>query len=246
MKLVREGEVAVLEMAGSKANAMSREWLEALAGTLDQVGDASAVVLIGFERFFSAGLALPTLLPLSPPELVRFIDLFNATMLRVFELPCPVVAAVNGHAIAGGCVLALQADWRVMTADPVKIGLNEVALGIGLPAGVVETLRCRVPASSLVPIALEGRLFGPAEALALGLVNEVVPAGEVRARAVARERELGSQPREAYASIKAALARPVLAAIRLAQEDSQRWVAGFFSDTGQALIRAAVARFTRA
>jgi enoyl-CoA hydratase len=245
MKIVREGEVAVLELGGRKANSMSREWLEALAGALDELGDAAAVVLIGFDRFFSAGLALPTLLPLSPPELVRFIDLFNATMLKVFELPRPVVAAVNGHAIAGGCVLALQADYRVMTSEPVKIGLNEVALGIGLPVGVVETLRYRVPAASLLPLALDGRLCDPSEALALGLVNEVVPAADLRARAVARARELGRQPGEAFASIKAALARPVLAAIRAAGEDSHRWVDVFFTEAAQARVRAAVARFTK-
>src|SRR5258705_6278664 len=104
----------------------------------------------------------------------ELITLFSRTMLRLFELPLPVVAAVNGHAVAGGCVLALQADHRLMSDAPeARIGLKEVALGIRLPAVVVETLRCQVPAAALVPVALEGRLFAPSEALGVGLIHQV-------------------------------------------------------------------------
>ena len=95
---------------------------------------------------------------------------FSATMLRLYASPLPLVVAVNGHAIAGGCVLALMADLRLMVEeDDAKIGLNEVQLGIGLPASVVEPLRATVPAASLGPIALQGRLFNSAEAQALSL-----------------------------------------------------------------------------
>src|SRR6267378_127387 len=87
-----------------------------------------------------------------------FIRRFDAVMLRIFELPIPLIAAVNGHAVAGGCVLALQADIRIGADREARIGLNETQLGIGLPAPVVETLRWQVPGSSLAPLALEGRL----------------------------------------------------------------------------------------
>ena len=88
-----------------------------------------------------------------------------------------MVAAVNGHAIAGGCVLAMQADERIMAEGEGRIGLNEIQLGLGLPAVILETLRSQVPAATLLPVAVEGELLDPQRARSLGLVQEVV-AGE--------------------------------------------------------------------
>jgi enoyl-CoA hydratase len=226
---------------------MSRALLERLArliGDLPASG-AGAVVITGYDRFFSAGLDLPSLLPLDRGELGRFIELFGEVMLAVLDAPLPVVAAINGHAIAGGCVLALQADVRWMAAGGGKIGLTEVQLGIGLPAVVVETLRLRVAPAALRPIALEGRRFGPDEARAVGLVDEVVAAEELRARAVGKARELAELPAGAFRQIKAALAAPARAAIRAASGDTERWVASWFSPVGQERLRAAVAQLSR-
>src|SRR5207249_7628146 len=126
----------------------------------------------------------------------------------------PVVAAVNGHAIAGGCVLALQADVRIGARADFRMGLNEVQLGIALPAVVLETLRAQVPPQSLLPIALEGRLFPPHEALALGLLHEVVPKESLEQRAAERALELASLPRQAFAAVKSAIRAPVAERLR--------------------------------
>ena len=162
MDLETSADVAILRLAAGKANAMSQEFLARLNQLLDRLAasPARAAVMIGTGKSFSAGLDLPSLIALSREAMRAFIVEFEATMLRVFRLERPLVAAVNGHAIAGGCVLALQADARIAAAGGAKIGLNETSLGIGLPAVVLETLRCQVPPASLVPIALEGRLFG--------------------------------------------------------------------------------------
>jgi enoyl-CoA hydratase len=157
----------------------------------------------------------------------------------------PVVAAINGHAIAGGCVLALMCDARIAAAGAARIGLNEVQLGIGLPAVVVEPLRLRVPPSSLTAIALEGRLFGVDAARAAGLVDEVVPPGDLEACALARAAELGRASRAAYAQVKRALIRPALEAIDArGVAEREAWLDTWFSAPAQALLRAAVARIT--
>src|SRR5262245_24816599 len=162
MQLESFGRVVVLSMRAGKANAIGAAFLDRLSGQLDAVeaAGAGALVLTGEGKAFSAGLDLPELAALDRAGLERFIRRFSEVMLRVFALPFPVVAAVNGHAIAGGCVLALQADVRIAAAGGARIGLNEAAIGIGLPSTVLETLRCQVAPASLVPIALEGRLFG--------------------------------------------------------------------------------------
>src|SRR5688572_29188394 len=116
MKIERRGQVALLQMNAGKANALGPAWLESMEKLMDEVlaSDARAVVVTGYEGFFSAGLDLPALVGLSREDMVAFMDRFSKTMLRLFELPRPVVAAINGHAIAGGCVCALQCDARIM------------------------------------------------------------------------------------------------------------------------------------
>src|SRR5688500_10392051 len=212
IEIQREGEIAVLRLRGGRANAMSPVLLAALTRAVDQVmvSDARAAVVVGEGAAFSAGLALPDLIDLDRAAMAAFIDDFATAMRRVLECPMPVIAAVNGHAIAGGCVLALMCDARIAAAGTAKLGLNEVQLGIGLPAVVVEPLRLRVPPSSLTAIALEGRLFSVDDARAAGLVDEVVAPGELEPRAVARATELGRASRAAYAQVKRALIRPAL------------------------------------
>src|SRR5207253_6852601 len=108
--------VALLKLEAGKANAMSSELLETLDGLLAHLShsDAAAAVITGYDRFFSAGLALPALIDLDRPAMKKFIGRFSEVMGRLFAERRPVVAAINGHAIAGGCVLALMCDARVM------------------------------------------------------------------------------------------------------------------------------------
>src|SRR5438270_12905525 len=186
MRIERQGAVAVLRLESGKVNAIGRAFLSELNGLLDGLGDARAAVVVGRGSTFSAGLDLPALVELSAAEMRAFIGQFNDAMLRLWELPIPLVAAVNGHAIAGGCVLALQADLRIAADRDARIGLNETQLGLALPSVVLETLRWQVPGPSLAPIALEGRLFSPREALQLGLLHEVVPEAELLPRALER------------------------------------------------------------
>jgi enoyl-CoA hydratase len=235
-----------IRLQAGKANAMSAQMLDAVERAFDEFegSDARAAVITGYEKYFSAGLALPELIHLDRPALQKFIVRFNAVMERVLRCPRPVVAAVNGHAIAGGCVLMLQADWRVGADGDFKIGLNEVQLGIGLPAIVTETLRLRVPPSSLVPIALEGQLFAPRRAHELGLLDELVPPGELESRAAAKAEALGAVGKEAFAQVKSQLTAPALAAV--ARDASvENWLDSWLSGEGQQRLRAVVEKLRR-
>jgi enoyl-CoA hydratase len=245
MDLERHGDVTVLRIRGTKANSMTPEMVEALGAAVVKVveSDARALVLTGEGRFFSAGLALPALVGLGRPELHAFMQSFARTMRTLFASPKPVVAAINGHAIAGGTVLALQCDVRVAAAGDQRIGLNEVQLGIALPTSVMEPLRFAIAAKHLTEVALEGRLYSPAEALAVGLVDAVVPPGELEAVAIARARTLGAIPPAAFATTKESVRRPVLEAIaRYEETDADRWLDTWFSADAQERLRAAVAK----
>ena len=209
MRIEPQGDVALLRMEAGKANAIGPAFLSALDNLLGGLDGAAAVVMTGQGNAFSVGLDLPALIGLDREALRGLISRFDEVMLRLFEFAAPMVAAVNGHAVAGGCVLALQADVRLVADKELRIGLNETQLGIGLPASVLEPLRLQVPASSLLPLALEGRLVAPREALALGLVHEVVPEAELLDRALFRARALAALPPGGVRLVKAALRRPV-------------------------------------
>lgn len=246
MRIEQRDGVALLTLQSGKVNAVGPDFLEGMHALLDQAAGARALVLTGAGSSFSAGLDLPSLIDLDRPTMRRFIDLFDALMLRIFQLPIPAVAAVNGHAIAGGCVLALQCDLRLAADKEARIGLNEAQLGIGLPAVVLETLRWQVPASSLAPIALEGRLFSPREALQLGLLHELAPEVELVQKALARAAALAALPPSGVRQIKAALRRPAAEAVaRHDASESEMWLDGWFSAETQARLRAAVARLRK-
>lgn len=248
MHLEFQDNIAIVTLQGGRANAIDATFLQGLSGLLDTVAHspARAVVLTGYDKFFSAGLALPALIDLDRPTMTEFITRFHDAMVQVFALPLPVIAAINGHAIAGGCVLALQADVRVMAAGPYRIGLNEAQLGIGLPPVVTEPLRCQVPAASLGPIALQGLLLLPDEALALGLVNQVVPQGDVVQVAMGVARERAQVGRPAYAQIKAALRRPAQDAMaRQLHDQTEGWLDTWFSEPARTRLVEAVAKLQR-
>jgi enoyl-CoA hydratase len=241
-----DDDVVVLRLEGGKANAMTPDLLDTLERMIDgfERGPAAAAVLIGYERYFSGGLALPHIIDFDRLEMRRFIDLFSRVMTRVFACEKPIVAAINGHAIAGGCVLALMCDWRILVDDPaVRIGLNETQLGIGLPAIVIESLRIAVPPASLAPIAMEGTLLGPGEALGLGLVHDLAPAGDLLERATAKARTFAARPPAAVAQVKHALRAPSLDIItRTAEHEANRWLDTWFSPEAQSRLRATVAK----
>lgn len=243
-----EDAVRVIRLEGGKANAMDGALLDELERRIDELegGPAGAGVITGYDRFFSAGLALPVLVELERAAMREFIERFARAMTRVLACEKPIVAAINGHAIAGGCVLALMCDWRICVDEGAKIGLNETQLGIGLPAVVIEPLRAAVPPASLVPIALEGRMFAPREARELGLVHELVAAGELAARAAAKARELAAPAGAAVAQVKRALRAPILDAIaRTAAAATEAWLDTWFTPGGQARLRAAAAALRR-
>jgi enoyl-CoA hydratase len=246
MKLEADRGIAVLRMDAGKANAINPAMLAGLDGALDRFleSDARAMVLTGTGRAFSAGLDLRTLCALDRDAMRAFMQEFERVFLRVFLCPRPVAAAINGHAIAGGCVLALQADHRLAADDArVRIGLNETALAVGLPAIVVETARVRLAPEAFLVGLVSGALHDPPAARALGLVDEAVPAAELLDRALAHARRLAEIPARAYAQTKAALRAP--AAERVAATGAavlDTWLDTWFSDEARRRIGETIAR----
>ncbi len=173
--LSREGSVAIICMQGRHGNALNTDLLRELGEAFSQAAadpKVRGVMFTSARKLFSPGLDLQELLPLERPAMDKFMALFATTLLDLYSCSKPVVAALTGHAVAGGCVLALTADLRVIRRG-ARIGLNEVKVGVPLPYGVTQLLRETVHRPALTEVALLGSNFSDEEAVAAGLVHSV-------------------------------------------------------------------------
>jgi enoyl-CoA hydratase len=195
--------ILTLRLAHGKVSALDVELLEALLRELGAAGDdVRAVILTGTGSAFSAGVDLIRLTREGEPYVRRFLPLLGSLLRRVFDFPKPVVAAVNGHAIAGGCVLALAADVRLMADGAGRIGLPELLVGVPFPAAVMEMVRFAVPPDKVQALIYTGRTVQAQEALAAGLIDEVVAPDRLPARAREVARQLAAIPARAFGLTK--------------------------------------------
>jgi enoyl-CoA hydratase/carnithine racemase len=186
--------VAVLTMRHGKANALDTELCQALCGALDDAAAASvaAVVLTGAGSVFSAGVDLKRVTAGRQGYLAAFLPELRRVFTRLATFELPVVAAVNGHAIAGGFILFAAADWVVMAEGPGRAGVTELLVGVPFPAVALELLRLRAGDAQARPLAVSGATFDAGEALARGLVDETVPAAELAGRSLAAAQRLAA------------------------------------------------------
>lgn len=197
------------------------------------------LLLRGAGRAFSAGLDLGEVTSLEGAAQIDLLTVLDELVLDLFTYPGPTVAWVNGHAIAGGCILALACDHRVASHHPqVRIGLSEVALGVAFPPGPLAIIRHRVAPPFLDEVVLGARLYNPSEALARGLVDEL--AGDEGDRARSCLETLAGSPPAAYARAKSMLRGDLAAAARAARAGILAADLGFWS--GPALKERVAAR----
>ncbi len=192
-------------ISGPGKNAMTSSMLRWLHEELVRA-DGRAVMVHGTGDAFSAGLDLKEVAALSadPSAMLAFLRTLERTLVAYYTYPAPVVACVNGHAIAGGCVLTLCADYRIAQASPkTKIGLNEVALGVEFPPHTLQIVRDRVPPRSRERVFLAAELFDVEGALAHGLIDEI--SEDALAAARRRTAALAALPRKAYGATKRAI-----------------------------------------
>jgi enoyl-CoA hydratase len=227
LHVTRQGTTALLVLDRPPANALNHAVLTELHEALGKLAssDARALVITGKDhgpkRFFSAGLDLFEVFSYGEAQAEAFSKTFDDAFVALFSLPMPVVAALNGHAVAGGAVIAAAADFRLMSDGDAQLGLSEIKVGVPFPTSAFEIVRSAWDGPHFAELLYRGRNYRPPEALARHLVDEVVPAAELVERALELAGELGAHPRLAYASNKRALRREPLARIAAARQGGQ-------------------------
>ena len=236
------GGVTVVRMRHGKANAMDAELCDALAARLETLGD-SPMVLTGEGGIFSAGVDLLRVLDTAPEYLKALIPALDRLFEAAFFHPGPLVAAINGHAIAGGCVLAAAADHRVMARGDGRMGVPELLVGVPFPSSALEIMRFATPADRLPALLYSGRTFAPDAALEVGLIDVLADREKLLDEALAAAEALAALPPAAFRLTKRQLREPALARIRDGQARFDPTVAELWSSPdARARIRDYVAR----
>ena len=205
----RQGDVAILTMVHGKANALNTEFCDSLAARVREASAARAIVITAKGRIFSAGVDLPFLLAGGPAYVREFLPTLHRLYETIFFHPKPIVAAVNGHAIAGGCVLACATDRRLMAASSGRVGVTELLVGVPFPPLAFEIMRYATAPQFFPSAIFGGATFEPSEAIGQGFIDEIVPPDELLQRAVSAAETLAALSPAVFALTKRQMWQPV-------------------------------------
>jgi enoyl-CoA hydratase len=211
----RQGNIAILRMQYGSANAMDVDFCRGLTHAVLELSASSsrAIVLTGQGQIFSAGVDLPRVIAGGVEYIRRFLPALAEVLETLFFCPKPLIAAVNGHAIAGGCLLTCVADRRLMVSGKARIGVPELRVGVPFPTVAMEIMRARTGPGYYEEVVLGGGTYAAADALKLGLIDAVVEEDELLKLAVAAGEALAAIRPEIYAISKHQARQPVRAAI---------------------------------
>lgn len=239
------GGVLEIRLARPPVNALHHPLVRELRAAVEAApaSGARAVVLSGSPGMYSGGLDVPELLSLDRDGMARFWEDFIALLRSIAVSPIPVAAAITGHSPAGGAVLALFCDRRIAAQGNFKIGLNEVQVGLPVPRVILGALVRLVGARQAEHLAVRGLLVSPDEALALGLVDQVVAPDETVPAALAWCREVIALPANAMARTRAALRTDLkLLFDSLGPGSQEEMTAVLFSEESRGVLKALVER----
>ena len=228
--------VTVVRLSHGKVSALDLELVRALTAVMRDLDGNGTVVITGTGSSFSAGVVLNRIVADGEPYIREFLPALADAFLAVFDHPGPVLAAINGHAIAGGCVIAAACDVRMMSLG--KIGLAELSVGVPFPVSAMEILRHAIgPAAS--QLVLTAALLDASQAVSIGLVHEVTESDLLLDSAVDRARQLAQFPAEVFAFSKRQLQQPARDRIAARSGDDEAVLAMWSSDR----TREAIARY---
>jgi len=212
VKVETRNGIATVVFGRDKVNALNGSVIDELRAcfkALEADPDTKAVIFTGSGKFFSFGFDIPAFLSFAKDEFRDYLVNFTDFYTYLFLFPKPVVAALNGHTIAGGCMLALACDYRAMAANKGKISLNEITFGGSVFAGSTAMLRFLIGSANAAKVLYSGAMYSAEEALGIGLVQEVTSDTNLMDKAKAIAADLASKHAPAFAGIKALLRKPI-------------------------------------
>ena len=234
IKTQNNNGIVSLIIERGKVNAINDQVVEKMHNTLIDLkkkSDVKAVIISGQGKFFSFGFDIPEFLSYSKQKFTDYLIKFTELYTYMFLYPKPIIAAINGHAVAGGCMLASACDKRVMVSGKAKISLNEISFGSSVFAGSTEMMRFCVGSKNTEEILYSGKMYSAEEAKVLGLIDEITSENELMNVATTIALELSGKSAPAFADIKLLLRRSVADEMRSKELDSiKRFVDIWYSE----------------
>jgi 3,2-trans-enoyl-CoA isomerase len=223
IKVTIKDHLSLITLDRGKSNALNREMITELSDILTNISsdpNIAGVIIAGKEPFFSAGLDLIELYNYNEEEAESFWHLFLNFIANITSFKKPLVAAINGHSPAGGCVIALACDYRVMAEGKYIIGLNEVPVGIIVPNSIFNLYAFWIGSANASRSLLEGKLFSPDEALKIGLVDELVNPASILTAAERKIRKYMGMERNTWEQSKLSIRKDLIASTSADQSEA--------------------------
>jgi enoyl-CoA hydratase len=244
LRYQKDGRLGILRLDKARGNAIDDALLAELAAwageAMNDEGLGGVLLASAHPKLFCPGLDLVTLIERDRDEMRDFMARFAQTLWALYGLLKPMVACINGPAVAGGCILALTADSRV-AARGAAIGLNEVRIGVPLPWSVVQLVRATLPPTAMAEVALLGRNFSDDDALRVGLVDALADRDRLEQAALARLQEFAEKDPLAFGATKGWSRSQVVAAMKAHESDTADvWLDAWFSAPTRERLRQTV------
>jgi 3,2-trans-enoyl-CoA isomerase len=242
------GAVAVVKLERDITNALNLECVTALGEVIQDVkidsGVRGVVLASANDKIFSLGFDIPWLYDLGQDDFEHFFTTFNRVCLALYTLPKPTVAAMTGHTIAGGCILALCCDYRFIAEGRKLMTLNEIRLGVPVPYLPDCILHQLLGMKGAREVLETGDFYPPEKLLQMGMVDEVLPLNEVLPRALEKAETLGAMPPKAFAAIKRNRVEMIEARVlEHGEEKARAFVECWYSEDARRLLREAMKKF---
>ena len=219
----KDAGIATVTLNRGKVNAFNESMVEEIQSCFEELRNdqaIQAIILTGQGKFFTFGFDIPEFLSYSKDAFIRYLTKFTALYTYVFLMPKPVIAALNGHTIAGGCMLALACDYRIMVSGKAKISLNEIAFGSSVFAGCVEMLKFCAGSRNAQKVLYSGAMFSAEEAKQLGLIDQIASQDTLEEEARKVAEDFTQKDSTAFLSIKTLLRKPVAEEMIRREKDS--------------------------
>ncbi|MGB3479822.1 MAG: enoyl-CoA hydratase/isomerase family protein [bacterium] len=248
IRIEHHNNVAIVKLDRNVTNALNVELVNELAETIQKVkhdSDVYSLVLSSSnEKFFSIGFDIPQLFGLSKDDFQVFYKTFNRLCMNLYTFPKLTIAAIIGHAVAGGCILALCCDYRFISEGRKKMGLNEIKLGVPVPYLTDCVLRQVVGFRNAREIMDTGEFYEPEKLFQMGMVDQILPLDQLLVKSIEKAKLLGALSQDAFAMIKRNRVEMVEAQVLTKLKEKEKFfLKCWYSDETRKRLKAAIAKF---
>ncbi|MCX7770253.1 MAG: enoyl-CoA hydratase/isomerase family protein [Proteobacteria bacterium] len=242
--LEEKDSIAILKLNNGVTNAISQDLIDDLSKKLDIIEkNFKGLIIRGNEKFFSMGFNLPELIVMDKSSFEKFYESFNELILKIFTLPLPTISVIEGHAVAGGFIIAISTDYRIALADK-KLGLNEINLGVPVPFLAIELLERLSGKRIAENLLYSGDLIKTQDALRFSIVDEIIEPNEIFEKTVEKIKNLASKPQRAFENIKSLLITQLKEKYtRFKELDKEKFLECWYTEEAQTILKETAKKF---